>query len=131
MASPLKVLGFLRPFSFSGKDAVFDPSLAMIVLGGVVPNAVYWNIVEKGKARYTWETWRVPSRTDVDWRLIGGATMFGVGWGLAGVCPGPAIVGVGRMLLGSWQGNSVGATGTVIAGFMGSMTLGMGLAGLI
>ena len=93
MVSPLKVISFLRlipPWT------VFDPSLFFIVLGGVVPNAVDWAFTTSKTPRLPWEAWRVPDRKDIDWKLLLGSAVFGVGWGMAGVCPGPAIVALGE-----------------------------------
>ncbi|WRT64287.1 uncharacterized protein IL334_001218 [Kwoniella shivajii] len=87
MSDPAKVQGFLQLFNIRK----FDPSLALILVGGVFPNAIHYARMEK-KARLPWETWNVPSRTDVDWQLIIGSLIFGVGWGLTAICPGPALV---------------------------------------
>jgi uncharacterized membrane protein YedE/YeeE len=102
MANPAKVLGFL---TFPNWET-FDPSLMLVLLFGVIPNALHWYLLNKtsksnGKKpspRYPWEKWSVPTRKDIDLRLIGGAAVFGIGWGLAGVCPGPAVVGVGAAM---------------------------------
>ncbi len=80
MTQPAKVIGFL---DFAGH---WDPSLALVMVGAV---GVY-------AAGYCWVCrrslpWSLPSRTDVDSRLLGGAALFGVGWGIAGFCPGPAL----------------------------------------
>lgn len=111
MISPLKVVSFLQPFQPN-----FDPSLAMVVLGGVIPNAVHYRDL-KHHAKLVWEEWRVPSRTDIDWRLIVGSVAFGLGWGLAGVCPGPGLAGLSQSLL-------IGGTDKV-AGWLGAMLVGM------
>jgi uncharacterized membrane protein YedE/YeeE len=113
MLSPLKVISFLQPFSPS-----FDPSLAMVVVGGVLPNALHYVDLKK-EAKLFWEEWRVPNRTDIDWRLIAGSVMFGLGWGLAGVCPGPALVGLS-------QGVLYGSAGKV-TGWLGAMVVGMAI----
>jgi uncharacterized membrane protein YedE/YeeE len=93
MLSPLKVISFLRPLSPN-----FDPSLAMVVLGGVIPNALHY-VDLKREAKLFWEEWRVPDRTDIDWKLLAGSVAFGLGWGLSGVCPGPALAGLSQGLL--------------------------------
>jgi len=121
MADPTKVLRFLTISDLP----TFDPSLAMVVLSGVVPNAVHWLTMEKGKTRLSWEKWAVPSRQDIDWRLIIGSALFGIGWGLAGVCPGPAIVGAGGLIPGLLRGDAVAEVGTKILGFLGAMVTGM------
>lgn len=114
MISPLKVISFLQPF-----QANFDPSLAMVVLGGVIPNTLHYQGL-KHQAKLAWEEWRVPSRTDIDWRLIVGSVAFGLGWGLAGVCPGPGLVGLSQSFL-------MGGTDKV-AGWLGAMLVGMAVA---
>lgn len=119
MVSPLKVIGFLR---FPPPMAGFDPSLALVFLGGVVPNAIHWRGVVP-VPKLPWEKWRVPSRTDIDWRLVLGSLLFGLGWGLAGVCPGPAVVAGGQL---SWNLlASVGAKGPdAVFGVDGAALLG-------
>jgi uncharacterized membrane protein YedE/YeeE len=111
MLSPLKVISFLQPLSPN-----FDPSLAMVVLGGVLPNALHYVDLKK-EAKLSWEQWRVPNRTDIDWRLIVGSVAFGLGWGMAGVCPGPALVGLSHGLLHGSAGK--------VAGWLGAMVVGM------
>lgn len=85
----------------------------------------------KPKPRFSWESWQVPTREDIDSKLVVGAAIFGVGWGLVGICPGPALVSLGSALLdvcsgsGSWQG--LGKIST----FLGTMLLGMAFGGSI
>lgn len=113
MVSPLKVVSFLQPL-----EPNFDPSLAMVVLGGVLPNALHYQDL-KHQAKLSWEQWRVPDRSDIDWRLIVGSVAFGLGWGLAGVCPGPGLVGLSQSVLN-------GGTDK-IAGWIGAMLVGMAI----
>ena len=127
MANPMKVLRFLTVRDLP----TFDPSLAMVVLSGVIPNAVHWSILEKGKTRLSWEKWYVPSRTDIDWRLIAGSAIFGVGWGLAGICPGPAVVGLGSLVPAMLRGEVITEVAKTMAAFVGSMVAGMTLVKLI
>ncbi|KAL6238888.1 hypothetical protein BDW75DRAFT_227681 [Aspergillus navahoensis] len=100
MADPVKVLRF---FVFLTDPATFDPSLALVILFGILPSLITYlsvkpgqNINNKGKqAKPTLaDTWRLPTATvaDIDWRFVAGAMMFGVAWGLRGVCPGPAVL---------------------------------------
>lgn len=121
MADPRKVLQFLIPLDTQN----FDPSLAMVVLSGVVPNAIHWIELKKGQVSFKWEKWAVPSRTDIDWKLVLGSVIFGIGWGLAGVCPGPAIVGVGRLVSESLAGDAAGSVGKIIGSYFASMVAGM------
>ena len=124
MADPRKVLAFLTPFALD----TFDPSLAMVVIGGVIPNAVHWVYLQKGKVTYPWERWAVPTRTDINWRLLAGSLLFGVGWGLVGVCPGPAVVAIGSALTAFCRGQVVDIAAKTITAWTGSMIVGMGLA---
>ncbi|WVQ82714.1 hypothetical protein IAT38_004846 [Cryptococcus sp. DSM 104549] len=131
MTDPSKVFSFLR---FPSPQS-FDPSLAMVMLGGVLPNAIHYaRLVRRARAqggepkpRLVGETWSVPSRRDLDWRLVTGAVVFGVGWGLAGVCPGPALVTLGEAILAAGSGAGVEGwkkTGTFVATMLGGMLIG-------
>jgi hypothetical protein len=90
MASPSKVLSFL---SFPKLDA-WDPSMALVILFGIVPSFI--EIQTRGFTKQPLFNTKfvLPKKTfkDVDWRFISGAAMFGVGWGLTGTCPGPAML---------------------------------------
>ncbi|MEZ0170095.1 DUF6691 family protein [Microvirga sp. TS319] len=86
MVNPAKVLGFL---DIMGD---WDPSLAFVMGGAVMMSALgYWFARRRGipvlAARH-----EIPARRDLDPRLIAGAALFGIGWGLVGLCPGPALV---------------------------------------
>lgn len=127
MVSPLKVLGFLR---LPPPLDTWDPSLAMVILGGVIPNAVDYYFVKQAneghpKPHFAWEEWRVPNRKDVDWKLITGATLFGAGWGLAGVCPGPAITTLGQLIVNALHGEVVKEAAKGWAAFAFNIILGM------
>ena len=120
MLSPIKVLGFMH----FDKPAVWDPSLAMLVLTGVLPNWRHYMQTIKprmaGKPKNA-STWSIPTNTTIDYRLVGGALIFGIGWGLGGICPGPAIVRTGAAAAGllPWLG---------LQYFMPAMAVGMGVA---
>lgn len=86
MTSPDKVLGFL---DLAGQ---WNPSLAF-VMGGAVITALPLFRLSRSKAKpLAGQAFDSPATTRIDARLIGGAALFGVGWGLAGICPGPALV---------------------------------------
>lgn len=85
MVNPSKVIGFL---DFFGQ---WDPSLAFVMGGAVTIYAIGYRLVMKSSKPIYGEKFQVPTRSDLDARLIGGAMLFGGGWGLAGYCPGPAI----------------------------------------
>jgi len=90
MTRPEKVTGFLDV-----TGGAWDPSLAF-VMGGAIP--VYALAVALGRrlrAPLVQGTFREPARRAIDLRLVGGAALFGAGWGLAGICPGPGIVSLG------------------------------------
>lgn len=89
MNLPGKVLGFLDLF---GR---WDPSL-LFVMGGAIPvAAIGFALARKRTKSLLGEPLSQPDRTEIDVRLLGGALIFGIGWGLAGVCPGPAIINLG------------------------------------
>lgn len=89
MANPAKVLGFL---DLAGN---WDPSLAFVMLGGIAVASIGFFLA--GRRARTWLGLpvQIPAARQIDRRLIGGSLLFGVGWGLAGICPGPALVLVG------------------------------------
>ncbi|MFK8021939.1 MAG: DUF6691 family protein [Pseudomonadales bacterium] len=85
MINPEKVLGFLDVFGD------WDASLAFVMGGAVVVTAIGYKIVLKKTKPLFADAFSVPNRKDVDARLILGPIMFGIGWGLVGLCPGPAF----------------------------------------
>ncbi len=86
MVDPARVLGFLDIAS-----GHWDPSL-MFVLGGAVCVAVFAVAIQRRLPKPVLDTqFHIPERTDLDARLVGGSLLFGIGWGLAGFCPGPAL----------------------------------------
>lgn len=88
MANPAKVLGFL---DIAGN---WDPTLAFVMGGAILVAfpAFRW-AARRGKPLLA-EKWSLPDRNDIDPRLIAGAALFGIGWGLAGFCPGPALAAI-------------------------------------
>ncbi|KPH81588.1 YeeE/YedE family protein [Bosea vaviloviae] len=86
MVDPARVLGFLDIAS-----GHWDPSL-MFVLGGAVCVAFVAVAIQRRLPKPVLDTqFHIPERTDIDARLVGGSLLFGIGWGLAGFCPGPAL----------------------------------------
>ncbi len=113
MTNPAKISGFL---DVTGK---WDPSLAFVMAGAIAVGVVAFALARKWTTSALGLPMRLPhNRTPVDARLIGGSLLFGVGWGLAGFCPGPAIVAIGA--------------GYAKAGvFVAAMLLGMGVFELL
>ncbi len=85
MVNPAKVVGFLDLFG------AWDPTLAFVMGGALLVTIPAFRLVLRQPRPLFDMQFRVPARTDIDGRLVGGAVLFGVGWGLAGLCPGPAI----------------------------------------
>lgn len=89
MANPAKVLGFL---DLAG---AWDPSLALVMAGAILVGWMAFTVAGRRTRSILDEPIRLPTRHDIDLRLVLGATGFGIGWGLAGFCPGPAVVALG------------------------------------
>ncbi len=90
MTQPAKIVGF---FDFFGS---WDPSLAFVMGGALlVYTPVYRWAVRTWQHPIWAPSFSLPTRTDIDWRLVFGSAIFGVGWGLGGYCPGPAFTSVG------------------------------------
>jgi len=92
MANPAKVLNF---FDFAG---TWDPSLAFVMGGALIVTAIGYQRVLARTRPLLESRFNLPTARDVDARLIGGAALFGIGWGMAGFCPGGALpaMGIGR-----------------------------------
>jgi uncharacterized membrane protein YedE/YeeE len=86
MSNPAKVLGFLDLFG------AWDPSLALVMAGAVGVGLAGFPFATRRARSALGLPMRMPSHEPVDRTLLGGAAVFGVGWGLAGFCPGPALV---------------------------------------
>lgn len=108
MSNPEKVLGFL---DIAGN---WDPSLGLVMGGAIAITLPAFLLLKKRKSSFLSQTMQWPTRTDVDKRLIVGSVLFGIGWGIAGFCPGPALLSI--------------STGTIEALiFFASMLAGMAL----
>ena len=86
MTDPGKVIGFLDLFG------TWDPSLALVMGGAIMVGFFAFTVAKKRTTTFLGGVMRFPTNTDIDKKLILGSLMFGAGWGLAGFCPGPALV---------------------------------------
>ena len=86
MTDPGKVLGFLDLFG------AWDPSLALVMGGAIAIGALAFAVAKKRTTNFLGGALQLPKSTQIDRRLVLGALVFGAGWGLAGLCPGPGLV---------------------------------------
>lgn len=112
MANPAKVLGFL---DLAGR---WDPSLAFVMAGAIAVGVVAFSAARGRTRSLLGEPMRMPTATQLDRRLVGGSLLFGIGWGIAGFCPGPALVALG-----------MGETKAAV--FVLAMLAGMGIHALL
>ena len=94
MVNPAKVLAFLDVFGN------WDPSLAFVMAGAVAVSALGTFLAQRRGTPVLAPRLEIPTRRDLDPRLISGAALFGIGWGLVGLCPGPALT---ALTFGPWQ----------------------------
>lgn len=94
MVNPARVLAFL---DVAGQ---WDPTLAFVMAGALVPSALGYAAVRRMDRPMLADAFRIPQNRLVEPQLIAGAGLFGIGWGLVGLCPGPAIAG---LAFGKWQ----------------------------
>ena len=86
MTDPGKVIGFLDLFG------AWDPSLALVMGGAILVGFFAFTIAKKRTTTFLGGVLRFPTNMDIDKKLLVGSLLFGAGWGLAGFCPGPALV---------------------------------------
>jgi len=110
MLQPSKVIGFLNPIDEAG----WDPSLAFVMIGAIGVHLVLYKFTVKREKPVCADKFGIPTRTDVNKRLLVGSALFGAGWGIAGYCPGPGIASL-------WTG----AEGAMA--FVAAMLVGMGM----
>jgi hypothetical protein len=89
MANPAKVLGFL---DLAG---AWDPSLALVMAGAIAVGMAAFALASKRAASFLGAEMKLSRAREIDRRLMAGSALFGVGWGIAGFCPGPALVALG------------------------------------
>jgi uncharacterized membrane protein YedE/YeeE len=112
MMDPARVIGFL---DVAGR---WNPSLAFVLAGAVLVSAAGYALVRRLSHPLFAPKFEIPRRTDIDARLVGGAALFGIGWGLSGFCPGPALASL-----------ALGLPASLV--FVAAMALGMALARLL
>ena len=112
MANPARVLGFL---DLTGR---WDPSLAFVMAGAVAVSLVSFAVAKRKTLSFLGAEMKLSRARQIDRRLVGGSLLFGVGWGVAGFCPGPALVALG-----------MGETKAAV--FVGAMLAGMGIFELL
>lgn len=112
MINPARVIGFL---DITGE---WDFTLALVMGGALVVTVIGFPLITKRSHPIFAEKFYLPTRSDIDSSLLGGAALFGIGWGIAGLCPGPAIAGlaslnpsiflfVGAMIIGQLIGGKI------------------------
>lgn len=89
MADPVKVKAFL---DLAG---AWDPSLALVMAGAIGAGFFAFRRARTMQRSWTGARMEIPTATAIDTRLVGGGVLFGIGWGIGGFCPGPAIVALG------------------------------------
>ena len=105
MSNPAKIIGFL---DLAG---VWDPSLIFVMAGAIAIGIVAFTLARRRERSLLGAPMQLPTARDIDRRLVAGSALFGIGWGLAGICPGPALV-----LLGSGSAKGIVFTLALLAG---------------
>ncbi|KAG9073716.1 hypothetical protein FRC06_011189, partial [Ceratobasidium sp. 370] len=125
MLRPSKILGFMNLTPSAIRTGTWDPSLLLVIVGGIIPQLLIWQCClgaytrRSGSRPRFAETWSIPKvpanwRDGITARLVIGAALFGVGWGLHGLCPGPVLVLMG----GDWRVDVLGRIGIWMCGFV-------------
>ena len=125
MANPARVLAFLDVLAIP--QGGWDPTLMFVMAGAMAVSGLAWLIVTRrragGRPALFGGALPGPAGRVIAPRLIGGAALFGIGWGLAGICPGPGVVGLGLV--------GIGQAGAPILLFVACMVAGMLGFGLV
>lgn len=113
MTNPAKVIGFL---DITGS---WDASLAFVMVGAIAVNLVALRLFIRNRSQSILGALiQLPTAKDIDWKLVSGAALFGIGWGLGGYCPGPGLTSL-----------ATGARGPLV--FVGAMALGIFIHALV
>ncbi|MDF2232768.1 hypothetical protein P2H44_09405 [Albimonas sp. CAU 1670] len=115
MANPARVLAFLDVLSIA--DGAWDPTLMFVMAGAMSVSAVAWLLARPRRTALFGGAMPGPARPRIDARLVAGSTLFGIGWGLSGICPG-----------GGFAALAIG--GGPVLTFMAAMAAGMALFAL-
>lgn len=118
MTQPAKVIGFLNVAGMAdpARFGAWDASLAFVMGGALCVTLLAFAVTPRpGRKPWLAESFQLPTRHDIDARLLAGAVLFGMGWGLAGYCPGPAIASL-----------FTGGLDAII--FIAALAIGMGAA---
>ena len=121
MTQPAKVIGFLNVtglqngISWTAQAGYWDPSLALVMGAALTVTLIAFALTPRNKTAQPWfdQVFHLPTKNHIDRKLILGSVLFGIGWGLAGYCPGPALASLavgcldalaycGAMLTGMW-----------------------------
>jgi len=116
MTDPGKVIGFLDVAGY------WDPSLALVMAGAILIGFFAFQLAAKRERSFLRGAMHLPRRGDIDKRLVLGSLLFGVGWGLAGFCPGPALVSFA---------SGVEAAATFVLAMLGGMVIHAAMERLI
>ena len=95
MINPAKVLGFLNVFS------EWDPSLALVMIGALIISSPLFHLFKNKEKPIFSTSFSISENKEIDKRLIFGSILFGAGWGVAGLCPGPAISSIALLNISS------------------------------
>ena len=95
MINPAKVLGFLNVFG------EWDPSLALVMVGALIISSPLFHLFKNKEKPIFSTSFSISENKEIDKRLIFGSILFGAGWGLAGLCPGPAISSIALLNISS------------------------------
>ena len=116
MSDPAKVLGFLDLGAIAQRR--WDPSLALVMVGAVGVTALGFRLALRRDKPWFAPGFSIPNARALEGRIVVGAAIFGVGWGLAGICPGPALT-----LLGAGRADAVPFIVAMVIGMVGARWL--------
>ena len=108
MTDPMKVKGFL---DLAG---AWDPSLALVMGGAIAMGVLAFALARRRQRSWTGTPMEIPTNRTIDRRLVAGGVLFGIGWGIGGFCPGPALVALG---------SGMGAAAVFVAAMLAGMVI--------